>query len=434
MFRGKILFIVVPILTAALFLAGTLVLYTMNRVEYRAQPNLPPIAQGEVDPEVWGQHYPRHYDSYRAAVDLPIIRTKYGGNDPFSKLEKFPELLILYKGFGFAEEYNEERGHPFAVEDIEFIDPARKRAGAVCLTCKSADVPNLLAKYGDDFYTANFDAMMEEVNHAIACSDCHEPNTMDLVITRPALVSALDKMGVDVNRATRQEMRSLVCAQCHVEYYFTRGDQIVTFPWGDSVEGMKPEQAYEYFERGQYADNPFFDWIHPDSGTPLLKAQHPDYEFFVNSTHHAAGVSCADCHMPFIRQGNVKFTSHTWMSPLRTIPESCQVCHRQSEDYLQRRVEHIQDQNYELLKIAANTNVLAVEEITKSINTPNADPNLIAEAQELHRLSQWLWDWMSSENSMGFHNSAEGLNYLGKSIDYAHQAIRAAQRSRGLID
>jgi len=238
-------------------------------------------------------------------------------------------------------------------------------------------------------------------------------------------------MDINVDNASRQEMRTLVCAQCHVEYYFTRGEKIVTFPWGDRLEDMKPEQVYEYFQSGPYEGNPFVDWVHPRSETPMLKAQHPDYEFFVNSTHHAAGVACADCHMPYIRQGNVKITSHNWQSPLRTISESCQVCHRHSEEYLRDRVLHIQDNNYNLLKIAAQRNVEVIEEIELTLGTPGADQALLAEAQDLHRQSQWMWDWMSSETSMGFHNPAEGLNYIGKSIDLAHQAIAKARKARG---
>ncbi len=431
MARGKGPIVLISILAAVVLLGGAALVYNRNRVEKEERPLLPSIAENETDPAVWGQHYPRHYESYRAAVEGPVIRTKYGGNEKFSKLQEQPEMKTLFAGYGFAEEYNEDRGHPYAVQDIGQINPARRKAGAVCLTCKSPEVPGLLKKYGDAFYASNFDKMRKEVKHSIACSDCHDPKTMDLRITRPALRNALAAMGKDVDKAGRQEMRTLVCAQCHVEYYFTRDKKVVTFPWGKSMEGMKPEQVYEYYQSGEYKDNKFVDWTHPISKTPMLKAQHPDYEFFVNGTHQAAGVACADCHMPYIKQGNVKITSHWWASPLRTIEESCQVCHRQGSDYLKKRVEHIQDNNFNLLKIAADTNVEAIREIEKALNTSGADQKLITEAQEYHRKGQWLWDWMSAENSMGFHNPAEGLNYIGKSIDFAHRAILAAQQARG---
>ncbi len=40
------------------------------------------------------------------------------------------------------------------------------------------------------------------------------------------------------------------------------------------------------------------DGDHPDSGTKMLKAQHPDYETWSTSVHADASVTCVDCHMP----------------------------------------------------------------------------------------------------------------------------------------
>ncbi|MFZ5944636.1 MAG: ammonia-forming cytochrome c nitrite reductase subunit c552 [Bacillota bacterium] len=423
--------IIASLIAVLLVFGGIAYLYNHNRLVLEEAPKLPPISENETDPEVWGLHYPRHYESYRDAVEQPVVRTKYGGNDPFSKLEEFPEMKILFAGYGFGEEYKEERGHPYAVQDIGEIHEKRKKAGAVCLTCKSPEVPGLIEEFGDKYYSLDFYKVKDEyIKHSIGCSDCHDPKTMDLIITRPALREAFKEMGKDIDKASRQEMRTLVCAQCHVEYYFTKDKKIVTFPWGDSPEGMKPEKVYEYFKSGEYEENQFVDWTHPESQTPMLKAQHPDYEFFYNSTHQAAGVACADCHMPFIKQGNIKITSHWLVSPLRTLEQSCHVCHRDDTEYLKERVYHIQDNNYNLLKIAADRNVEAIEEIKAALNSPGADQDLIREAQELHRKAQWLWDWMSAENSMGFHNPAEGLNYIGKSIDFANKAIQTARESK----
>ena len=46
---------------------------------------------------------------------------------------------------------------------------------------------------------------------------------MDLHISRPSLTEAFSRQGRDITHATPQEMRSLVCAQCHSEYYFQGG-------------------------------------------------------------------------------------------------------------------------------------------------------------------------------------------------------------------
>ena len=81
------------------------------------------------------------------------------------------------------------------------------------------------------------------VEHPIACIDCHDPQSMQLRVTRPAFLLGIRRAGgvrrpdaapaVDREMAgrqprravrpecmaSRQEMRSLVCGQCHVEYY-----------------------------------------------------------------------------------------------------------------------------------------------------------------------------------------------------------------------
>nr|WP_315988367.1 ammonia-forming cytochrome c nitrite reductase subunit c552 [Desulforamulus aquiferis] len=335
-------------------------------------------------------------------------------------------MKTLFAGYGFGEEYFEERGHFYALEDNEKIAPARRKAGAVCLYCKSSEVPGLLAKYGDQFGDLTYDEGRSQVTHSIGCTDCHNPETMALRITRPALEDALTRRGQDWKLASRQEMRSLVCAQCHVEYYFTSDPRKVTFPWD---KGFTAEQMEEYY--GSYEQPVHVDWEHPQSGTKLLKAQHPEYEFSQGGTHNAAGVSCADCHMPYMREGNTKVTSHWWVSPTRTIQQSCTQCHRESEQWLLDRVHYIQDRQFEALRRAGNLNVQVIQEIEKSSQESTVDAALLEEARALHRSSQWRWDYMSAENSMGFHNSQEGLRTLNQAIDLAHRAIDTARRHGG---
>ena len=54
---------------------------------------------------------------------------------------------------------------------------------------------------------------------------------MRLRISRPALREAFQRQGKDIEQVSHQEMRSLVCAQCHVEYYFKGKGNYLTFPW-----------------------------------------------------------------------------------------------------------------------------------------------------------------------------------------------------------
>jgi nitrite reductase (cytochrome c-552) len=102
-------------------------------------------------------------------------------------------------------------------------------------------VPTLLDEFGDDYWSASFndelrprvvelaeegqDERPGEFGHvAIGCSDCHDPQTMDLRITRPSLLEALERQGVDILEASKDDMWALVCAQCHGEAGVTCAD------------------------------------------------------------------------------------------------------------------------------------------------------------------------------------------------------------------
>ena len=45
--------------------------------------------------------------------------------------------------------------------------------------------------------------------------------------------------------ATRQEMRTFVCGQCHVEYYFKGPEKRLTYPWD---KGLKVDEILAYYE------------------------------------------------------------------------------------------------------------------------------------------------------------------------------------------
>ena len=203
----------------------------------------------------------------------------------------------------------------YAVEDVTNTKRlAHPFQAATCWTCKSSDVPRMMNDMGTaEFYAANFHDLKDEMTHPIGCIDCHDPDTMRLRISRPALIEGFAAQGKDITQATLQEMRSLVCAQCHVEYYFAKEPQnYLTLPWhnGVGVEGM-----IDYFDRIAFAD-----YIHPISKTPIIKSQHPDYELYTTGIHAYRNVACADCHMPYRSEGGVKFTTTTSKARCRTSP------------------------------------------------------------------------------------------------------------------
>ena len=234
-------------------------------------------------------------------------------------------------------------------------------------------------------------------------------------------IEAMERRGTPVEKATRQEMRSLVCAQCHVEYFFNPKDNNrVTFPWDN---GFEPENMYTYYE-----EQGFSDWKHPQTEGGMLKAQHPEYEMFQGSTHQQAGLSCADCHMPYMKTGTAKITSHWWTSPMRTYQQSCAVCHKQGEEEMGERVLYTQNRVKEGLDQAGQATKAAIEAIEKAKSTPGANAVMLDEARKLHREAQFYWDLASAENSFGFHNPQKFLKTIADSIDLARQAeLKAVQ-------
>ena len=236
----------------------------------------------------------------------------------------------------------------------------------------------------------------------------------------PAFIEAMQRRGIDVAKASKQDMRSYVCGQCHVEYYFDVKDKHVILPWD---RGLTAEDMYAY-----YAEKPGGfeqDWVHPDSKTKILKAQHPDFETWSKGPHADAGVTCVDCHMPYMRDNGQKYTSHFMSSPLKTIEDSCLKCHDQDKDTLIQRVKTIHDNTFKLQRIAGNTVAKAHLTVKAAIEAGATEEQLTA-AHESLRQAQWYWDFVAAENGVGFHNPDQIMRTLGLSIDCAHQAIEAA--------
>ncbi|MCU0639432.1 MAG: ammonia-forming cytochrome c nitrite reductase subunit c552 [Candidatus Krumholzibacteria bacterium] len=420
--------VAIVILSAAVvFLLGML---GVSIMEHRWEARRPaialrPVDEWEMDSAVWGSNYPREYEGY-LSTEIDDSETKFGGAFPRDYLEADPLQVILFAGYGFSREYRQGRGHFHAIEDVT----STKRINvpyqaASCWTCKSPDVPRLMAKIGEKaFYGSNFHDLKGEITHSIGCRDCHDPESMELVITRPALKEALASTGMDLGKATHQQMRSLVCAQCHVEYYFLTDERdgkkdYLTLPWerGEGVDGM-----IDYYDG--YG---FSDFIHPVSGTPMIKSQHPDYEMYSSGIHAYRNVSCADCHMPYVSEGGMKHSDHHVRSPLLNISNSCAVCHRWTEEEIRGRVESIQTACFESKMAAEEALVKAHFDVAAAAQAGATDGEL-EPARRLLRHAQFRWDYVSSNNGMGFHSPQEYMRISGAAADGAQQARLLAAR------
>lgn len=371
------------------------------------------IDQWEANNAVWGQNFPRQYESYTMTADTSF-KSKHFGSEMIDYLDKYPELVVMWAGYAFSRDYNQGRGHYYSVSDVHNSLRTGVPQPATCWTCKSPDVPRMMNEIGvAEYYAGTWADMGPNIQNHIGCLDCHDPKTMNLRISRPALIEAFQRQGIDITKATRQEMRSLVCAQCHVEYYFKQPGNYLTFPWD---KGFSAEQMEEHLDSVGHVD-----WVHALSRAPMIKTQHPDYELYMTGIHAQRGVSCADCHLPYKREGGIKFTDHHLRSPLANVSGSCQVCHRQSEEELIKNVYDHQARVAELRRVCER-NLATVHIEAKAAWDAGATEAEMQDVLLLIRHAQWRWDWVAAANGMGIHSPAEALRVLGTSIQKVNEA------------
>jgi nitrite reductase (cytochrome c-552) len=379
------------------------------------------IPEGEPDPAVWKVNFPRQYEAYlktmRTSEMIQYSRWgRYGGSEAFSKLDKHPNYVRLFAGHPFSVDYREETGHMFTLRDMLASQRLGDQKPGACMACKSSHVPNFVRQYGaETLYKTPVKELVEQhgFKHPVSCADCHNAQTMELQITRVTFAEAMSRRGIDLSTATRQEMRSYVCAQCHSEYYFKGKDRYLTFPWD---KGLSVDSIAAYYDA--YG---FSDWTHAESKAPMVKIQHPEFELWSTGLHARANVSCADCHMPYRSEGGIKVTDHWIRTPLANLTNACLTCHRQSEQEMRERVLQMQDRTYSLLTRAEHAIISAIDGVKAALAAGATDADL-KEARRLHRQAQVRWDFISAENSMGFHSSQEAARMLGDAIDYARQA------------
>lgn len=389
---------------------------TVSRIQYVKE-----IKEWEPRNEVWGENFPQQYETYMNTLDSNFV-SKHGGSQMRDYLEEFPELVILWAGYGFSKDYSQGRGHAHAVRDIRNTlrtgGAEESPMPATCWSCKSTDVPRVMNEKGvKEYYGGKWKEYGSEIVNPIGCQDCHDPKTMNLRITRPALIEAYERQGKKMKDFSHQEMRSLVCAQCHVEYYFAKPGNYLTFPWDKGFSADSMEAYYDAID--------FSDWTHKLSRAPMLKAQHPDYELFMTGIHAQRGVSCADCHMPYKVEGGKKFTDHHIQSPLNNMANACQVCHRESEATLLRDVYDRQDRVLEIRRIAEKTLAAAHLEAKAAWDAGATEEEMKPILKNI-RNAQWRWDWVAAANGVGFHAPVEALRVLGTSVSLA-------ERSRGQL-
>jgi nitrite reductase (cytochrome c-552) len=388
------------------------------------------IRDDEPDPAEWGKNFPAEFDAYKRTMKTSELIDyskfgRYGGSEAFSKLDRTPDMVRLFAGYPFSVEYREERGHLRGLEDML----ATKRLGdakpGTCMTCKSSQVPGIIKDIGPEkFYSTPVKELLSAFNirFSISCADCHDAQSQALRVSRPALKEALAARSIDLGAATHTDMRSYACAQCHAEYYFQGPGKYLVFPW---AKGLRVEDIESTHDAAG-----FKDWEHAETKAPLVKMQHPDYELWSSGIHARSGVSCPDCHMPYKKEGAMKVTDHWIRTPLANPTNACAGCHRLPEAELRARVIEIQDRTWELLTRAEKA-IIGLQDAVIAAMKDGVPDGSLSEARALHRRAFLRWDFMSAENSMGFHSPQEAARILGDAIDLARQGEISALKAAG---
>ncbi len=453
--RKRFLLGATAVAAAATFGATALLVNIFERKQEARNPFFRVVELTETtdDPAVWGKNFPQQYDLYRRTVDQQ--RTRYGGSEALphtpseadprtvvaqSKLEADPRLKTMWAGYAFATDFREERGHAYMLIDQRYTRRVLEyKQPGTCLNCHASTYV-AYRKLGGGDIVAGFEKMNQMtyaeatrlVRHPVSCIDCHDSQSMKLRVTRPAFMEGIRAFkasqgvpGYDVNRdASAQEMRTFVCGQCHVEYYFKGAEKRLTFPWS---MGLKVENALAYYDEAG-----FKDWVHADTGAPVLKAQHPEFEMYNQGLHAKSGVACADCHMPYRREGGLKISDHQVRSPLLNINRACQGCHHFSEQELKDRVETIQARFSHARDIALDALVELISDIRTARGAGRTDAGLEA-ARGWQRKAQFYIDYVEAENSTGMHAPGEALRILTDATDFVRRgqlALRTPVQKR----
>ena len=392
-----------------------------KKEEKKQLQEVPKIDRWETKNEEFRKLYPREYDSWKKTKESDQID---------DMLAKYPELVVLWAGYSFSNDYNAPRGHFYAIEDnrntLRTGAPTDANSGplpSACWTCKSPEVPKIMKKDGDEeYYTGKWAKYGSDIINPVGCVDCHNPETMELQVNRNYLNDALKAQGskVTLDNATQQDMRSLVCAQCHVEYYFKKTPvkdgktaAVVTLPWknGTNVDDM--EKYYDSIE--------FSDYVHQISKAPIIKAQHPEYETWQTGVHGKNNVSCADCHMPYVQEGGVKYTDHKIGSPLEHMDKTCMNCHRTDEKSLLDNIKLKKDRKDELAKKALVQLSAAHLEAGKAWEVGATEAEMKSILTDI-RHAQWRLDYAIASHGAFYHAPEETLRTLGTALEKAGNA------------
>ncbi|WP_202910140.1 ammonia-forming nitrite reductase cytochrome c552 subunit [Vibrio coralliirubri] len=366
------------------------------------------------------QNHPDQYHSRRQTSESETIE---------DALKEDPNMVIMWAGYGFAKDYNKARGHFYAIDDVRQTlrtgGPTDESSGPMpmaCWSCKSPDVARVIEERGEDgYFEGKWARLGNEIVNPIGCADCHDTQSEGfkngepaLKVTRPYVERAFEAIGKKFDEQSRLDQQASVCAQCHVEYYFTGPTKGVKFPWDQGTTVGDMERYYDAIN--------FKDWTHKVSKAPMLKAQHPGFETWREGIHGKNKVVCADCHMPKVtKEDGTVYTDHKVGNPFDRFEDTCANCHTQSKETMRNIVSSRKAQ-------VLNMKLTAEKQIVAAHFEAGAAWEAGATEQEMEpilldiRHAQWRWDYAIASHGVHMHAPEIALEVLGTAVDRAADA------------
>src|SRR5947207_332603 len=204
---GLWLYVATILVTAAATYGVVALLMNINQRKEEAKQHylkLVELNEDSIDPAEWGKNFPREYDGYKRTAENTSRR--HGGSEAISKLDDDPRLRRIFAGYPFSVDYRERRGHAYMLEDQDNTERVKqfKQPGA-CLHCHASIIPAYRKEGGDDVMKG-FELVCamplkdarQLVSHPVSCIDCHDPQTMQLRVTRPGFLNGIKELAKHV--------------------------------------------------------------------------------------------------------------------------------------------------------------------------------------------------------------------------------------------
>lgn len=438
-------------------------LASLPKVEKSTSTSRSPLFDNLMRPHGFTREHAEPRSHIFALIDHLLVDRAYGGR---FQLEDWTKL------------FDAKLAENSAWEVLKDLDPksnnqkifppyssrtAATAANPVCLTCKTTDLVLKWAYMGDKNPKANWDRisniveMARDVHRTFACIHCHDPHSAQPRVVRDALIEAVIDRGkgtypydpekskkITMTKILFRDFRAigilnkpdanLLCAQCHVEY---NCNPIIDIKNGQTI--TMSDRRTNQFQWVNVMDYDNFvisegyrDFRHEITGALLSKIQHPETETFWGSKHEKAGLTCANCHMPKIKNKNGKlFTFHGQRS-VKYVPGRTAVCVNCHKNWTPEKAEYtIQGiQNYIRGKMRKAeywiSKLVDTYAIAKAVGVKE---EILAKAREYHTKAHTKWEWWTAENSDGFHNPELAKASLNEAIQYASEAVLLLEKS-----